>query len=68
MADDSASLLSTLDEFTRGVFEAMPIDKAISPDSLSAHGIDIGRAVTAFTMLEISGLISSLPGGLYIRK
>lgn len=68
MADDSASVLSTLDEFTRGVFEAMPIDKAISPDSLSARGIDIGGAVTAFTMLELCGLISSLPGGLYIRK
>lgn len=67
-ADDSASMLDSLDKFTRSVFEAMPIDKAISPDSLAAHGFDIGAAVTALTMLELYGLVSSLPGGLYIRK
>ena len=68
VADDSANMLDSLDEFTRSVFETMPIDKAISPDSLAAHGLDIGAAVTALTMLELYGLVSSLPGGLYIRK
>jgi DNA processing protein len=67
-ADESAALLSTLDETTRKVFENMPIDKAVSPDSLSALGIGIGDAITSLTMLELCGLISSLPGGLYIRK
>ncbi len=68
MADDSKGMLDSLDEFTRSVFETMPIDKAISPDSLAAHGLEIGAAVTALTMLELYGLVSSLPGGLYIRK
>ena len=68
VADNSAALLSTLDDTTRRVFENMPIDKAVSPDSLSALGIGIGDAITSLTMLELCGLISSLPGGLYIRK
>ena len=68
VADNSSGLLSTLDETTRKVFENMPIDKAVSPDSLSALGIGIGDAITSLTMLELCGLVSSLPGGLYIRK
>jgi hypothetical protein len=53
---------------TKKVFEAMPIDKAISPDEFVASGISISDAVTSLTMLEIMGLVSSLPGGTYIRK
>ena len=68
VADNSSELLSTLDETTRKVFENMPIDKAVSPDSLSALGIGIGDAITSLTMLELCGLVSSLPGGLSIRK
>ena len=61
-------MLDSLDAETRKVFEVLPIDKAISPDALSALGIDIGAAITALTMLELCGLVSSLPGGLYVRK
>ena len=68
LADNSASVLDALDEDSKRVFEALPIDKAISPDSLAALGIDIGTAITALTMLELCGLVSSLPGGLYVRK
>ena len=68
LADQSAAMLSTLDEFTRKVFEALPIDKAVSPDALAAQGLDIGAAITSLTMLELYGLVSSLPGGLYVRK
>ena len=68
LADNSAEVLDSLDAETRKVFEVLPIDKAISPDALSALGIDIGAAITALTMLELCGLVSSLPGGLYVRK
>ena len=68
MADDSAKILDTLDEATKRVFESLPIDKAVSIDALSALGIETGVAVTALTMLELCGLITSLPGGLYVRK
>lgn len=66
--DDSAKLLEGLDDTSKKVFGLLPIDKSVSPDALTAHGMDIGEVITALTMLEISGLISSLPGGLYIRK
>lgn len=68
LADESAAMLATLDEFSRRVFDSLPIDKAVSPDALAAQGFDIGAAITSLTMLELYGLVSSLPGGLYIRK
>ena len=68
MADNSAELLATLDATTRLVFESLPIDKAVSPDALAAAGIGVGEAITSLTMLELYGLVSSLPGGLYVRK
>lgn len=68
LADNSAALLDTLDEATRRVFESLPIDKAVSIDALAALGINTGEAVTALTMLELCGLVSALPGGLYVRK
>ena len=66
--DRSAELLGGLDETSRRVFEALPMDRAVSPDGLAVEGIGIGEIITALTMLEISGLCQSLPGGLYIRK
>ena len=66
--DDSAQLLGGLDDVSRRVFELMPIDKAVSPDAFAVEGMNIGEVITALTMLEISGLISALPGGLYVRK
>ena len=67
-ADNSSALLDTLDAVTRKVFDAMPLDKAISPDEFVSMGIGISESVTSLTLLEIMGLVSSLPGGTYIRK
>ncbi len=66
--DTAEAALSTLDEVSRSVYLAMPLDKAVTPDALPLEGLDIGAVITAFTMLEISGLVESLPGGMYIRK
>jgi predicted Rossmann fold nucleotide-binding protein DprA/Smf involved in DNA uptake len=68
LEDDSATMLESLDDFTRRVFESIPIDKAISPDLLAAQGFDVSAAITSLTMLELYGLVSALPGGLYVRK
>ena len=68
VSDNSAELLSGLDETSRRVFEALPMDKAVSPDGIAIDGVGIGEIITALTMLEISGLCQSLPGGLYVRK
>ena len=66
--DNSEKTLEGLDENCRKVFSAMPLDKAVTPDGFEVEGISIADVITALTMLEISGLVQSLPGGMYIRK
>jgi DNA processing protein len=68
VADNSAPILDSLDALTRKVFEAMPLDRAVSPDEFLSADISIAEAVTSLTVLEIMGLVSSLPGGMYTRK
>ena len=67
-SDNSKKLLEGLDTITQRVFSLMPIDKAVSPDEFTSAGIAISEAITSLTMLELCGLVESLPGGTYIRK
>ena len=62
------SVLSSLTEEQRKVFNDLPCDKPVSPDMLIKNGYNIGTLMATLTILEIKGLISSLPGGMYIRK
>ena len=66
--DRSQEILVSLDDTTRKVLETMPCDRPVSPDALAATGLDMGDVMTALTMLELGGFVSSLPGGLYTRK
>lgn len=66
--DCSAEILASLSDRERRIFTEMPFDRAISIDRLSALGFSIGDIMTAMTILEIRGLVTSLPGGLYLRK
>lgn len=66
--DNSDAILSSLDETSKRVFGLIPDGTSFAPDVIATHGIDIGDVITALTMLEISGLVSSLPGGLYLKK
>ena len=66
--DNSAEILASLDPVTQKVFDAMPIDRAVTADEFISQGIGISEAITSLTMLEINGLVSSLPGGTYVRK
>jgi DNA protecting protein DprA len=66
--ESNQELLAGLDTVTRKVFESLPVDKAVSADSVVGDGISTAEAITSLTMLELQGLVSSLPGGLYIRK
>ncbi len=68
VGEDTEALLASLDEVSRRIFSEMPIDTAVSPDALLIGGISASEAITALTMLELYGLVGSLPGGLYIRK
>ena len=66
--DSSRKALESLNEKHRRVFDEMPLDKAISIDYLIAAGFRPVEVMAALTVLEIKGLVSSLPGALYIRK
>lgn len=57
-----------LDDKTAAVFEAIPCKSPVSVDRIVCDGLSTSDIITALTMLEIMGLVSSLPGGLYIRK
>ena len=61
-------LLAGLDDGAKRIFSQMPIETAVSPDSLVEEGFDVGDVITSLTMLELCGLVTSLPGGLYMRK
>jgi DNA processing protein len=66
--DDSARVLESLNDRQRKVFEEMPLDRAVTVDYLTKTGFALGEVMSALTILEIKGLVSSLPGALYIRK
>ena len=62
------SVLDSLSELERKVFGEFPCDKPTSVDELLKGGYSIGALMASLTVLEIKGLINTLPGGLYIRK
>lgn len=66
--DDSSKALEKLTEKQRRVFDEMPLDRAITVDYLTQTGFALGEVISALTVLEIKGLVSSLPGALYIRR
>lgn len=61
-------VLATLSEEQRRIFNELPCDKPVSVDDIAKGGYSIGALMASLTILEIKGLISSLPGGMYIRK
>lgn len=62
------SLLEGLSEEQRRIFNDLPCDKPTSVDELAKGGYNIGMLMATLTILEIKGLVNSLPGGMYIRK
>lgn len=66
--DRSLEILGKLSEKQRKIFEEMPLDRAVTVDYLTKTGFALGEVISALTILEIKGLVSSLPGALYIRK
>jgi len=56
--------LSMLTDFERNLYELFP-SNPISADEMSIYGHQIADVLTAFTMLELHGLIVSLPGGMF---
>ena len=66
-ADHSSEILQSLGERERAVFEAIPMDHPLAIDRLQSLGYSTGELLAALSLLEIRGLIQTLPGGLYCR-
>ena len=67
-SDASQKIIDSLNDKQRAVFDEIPLDKPITVDGLMKLGFTMGEIMSSLTILEIKGLISSLPGALYIRK
>jgi DNA processing protein len=65
--DDSIAVLATLSETHRRIFEEMPIDHSVPIDFFTKLGYSMGEIMSTLTILEIKGLIQSMPGGLYAK-
>ena len=61
VADDT--VLRTLDEITRAVYECIPAEGDITIDSVRLDGVSVGKISGCMTKLEIKQLIQLLPGG-----
>lgn len=68
VSDRSAEVLASLSEEHRLIFSEMPDDRAVNTDRLTRLGFTVGEIMSFMTTLEIYGLVSSLPGGLYIKR
>ena len=66
--DRSEEILQTLTETQRKLFEALPLDHAVTVDYLMRSGFLMKDIMSAMTVLEIKGLTVMLPGGLFSRK
>ncbi len=64
----STDAVAELDELSQRVYAAMPEGRAVSPDALLLEGADIGEIITSLTLLELSGLVRSQVGGLYLKQ
>lgn len=66
--DASERALKTLTDTQRRIFEALPLDHAVTIDYLTREGFTTAEIMASMTILEIKGLTVILPGGLYSRK
>ncbi len=66
--DASQRILQRLTETQRRIFEALPLDRSVSIDTITREGFSVGEVMAAMTVLEVHGLTVTLPGGLYARK
>ncbi len=66
--DASELILKTLTDTQRGIFEAVPLDRPVPVEYLSREGFTMSQIMAAVTILEIKGLLETLPGGLISRK
>lgn len=65
--DNSEMILSTLTERQRQMFALLPLDRAVPVGYLVKEGFTTPEVLANMTILASKGLVSVLPGSLYIR-
>lgn len=60
--------LSEINERERMLYDRMPPNKPVPAENFIDMGIEIGEMLSIFTVLEIAGLVESIPGGLYMKR
>ena len=66
--DNSQELLAQMDEKTRHIFEEIPIDRSVTIENLCALGYTVGDVMSSLMTLQMNGLITQLPGNIYIKN
>jgi hypothetical protein len=66
--DNTEEIIALLGDAEKEILSEIPLDRAISMDALCSLGYTVGDVMSALTLLEVHGLVTSLPGSLYIRK
>lgn len=61
-------ILKTLDVKTKEIYALIPDDAIFVADDIVSRGADVRDVITSLTLLEISGLIISQPGGAYKKQ
>ena len=66
--DGSREAYAALSPDLLAVYEKLPSDNsAISIDRIARDGLSVGDVMSSLTLLELQGLVVSLPGGMYAR-
>ena len=68
MSEKCEKIFQSLDDGTKKLYTLLPKGVSFTPDSFVASGFTVGQVITSLTMLEIAGLVESLPGGVYRKK
>lgn len=66
--ENTEKKLAALSDKQREILAAFPDDRAISADELASVGYSGAETMGSLALLEMLGIISSLPGGLYIKN
>ena len=67
-ADGSEKVFESLGPKRRTIYAAMPDDEAVSTDNLRIEGVGVGDIIAGLTILELKGLVTGLPGGMFLKK
>lgn len=72
VAADTGATLDGLTDKQKWLFEMLPLDRSASLDELTKERdgvkLSVGEVLSGMTVLEIKGLVQTLPGGMYTRK